>query len=1001
MIARFHYDQATYQRFLDNELPPQEVGEIETHVEACSACQDTLESLSHDEAWGELPELLGSQQSTVHDEFAECDAAIDFLKESSESDSLGRFGRYEIVEVLGRGGMGIVLKGFDKALNRYSAIKVLAPHLASSGAARRRFAREAKSAAAVVHEHVVPIHTVDEEQGLPYLVMPVIDGQSLQQRISRDGPLEVREVLRIGVQIAKGLAAAHEQGLVHRDVKPANVLLENGVERVMLTDFGLARAADDANMTQSGSLAGTPEYMSPEQARGADIDSRSDIFSLGSVLYFMCTGHAPFRAATTMGVLHRITSDSQRSLCSVNEEIPAWLDAIVGKLLEKDPSDRFQTASDVATLLADWLAHLQQPDVAAKPKTLPRPKTVSSSRGDFGRRSYSRLLAVLGGFALLAGFIISLEMNKGTLTIQCDADDVPVRIMKADKLYRSLQIDRGVTSTRISAGEYVVELDAKVEGLTVKDGVIELTRQGAALVSVTESKPRSTSRDHAVTELAAPRQGVSPEEIRESAVNAERSGHAGRVQIEFMEESDVFVVRGKKENVERVMSMIDELKDNPTTADGVANRSAEIRFPDLNGSPGAYSKDLTESLPWPVNEGPVNEGPVNEGPVNNNLAVVAGGLRKYAEAFGRYPGTSITARVVVSPQASFIDDTKTRPYSWRVAILPFIGHADLYERYRFDEPWDSPANTKFASEMPAVYGILGPHSDPNNTAILGFAGARAGMGVADGVAISAFRDGTSNTALAVLAATSVPWTKPEDLNVDINAASPPEALRSGSQVDEQGKLYLLFADGALRTMQPVGWSDLKAAITRDGREHRHGLTKVEVPPQPATQNEPQSDSEDSRSNQASNVEPAQRRLRGIWWDRERKTVLCFGAAKQVVVGVDSGATNAGPPQGWSVFSEPVWWKLQPQGSTDKIGLDFYDRDDAFLGQAMLQFKSTDVMVLQFEDFDENSGLAPARFPGSKTYILVRKTAGPLYADDIAKLRSGEVALSDVFNIIGN
>ena len=169
-------------------------------------------------------------------------------------------------------------------------MKVLAPFLAGSGAARKRFAREARAAAAVVHEHVVAIHDVKSEGESPFLVMQYVAGESLQQRIDREGPLDLCEILRIGMQTASGLAAAHSQGLVHRDVKPSNVLLEEDVDRALLSDFGLARAADDASLTQTGFHPGTPQYMSPEQARGDLVDCRSDLFSLGSVMYVMCTG---------------------------------------------------------------------------------------------------------------------------------------------------------------------------------------------------------------------------------------------------------------------------------------------------------------------------------------------------------------------------------------------------------------------------------------------------------------------------------------------------------------------------------------------------------------------------------------------------------------------------------------------------------------------------------------------------------------------------------------
>src|SRR5262249_52504919 len=157
-----------------------------------------------------------------------------------------------------------------------------------------------QAAAAVTHDNVIAIYAVKDTGPVPYLVMQFIDGPTLQEKIDRSGPLSLKEVLRIGLQLAAGLAAAHAQGLVHRDVKPANILLENGIERVKITDFGLARAVDDGSVTQSGVIAGTSAFMSPEQADGAKIDHRSDLFSLGSVLYTLCAGRRPFRASSQM-----------------------------------------------------------------------------------------------------------------------------------------------------------------------------------------------------------------------------------------------------------------------------------------------------------------------------------------------------------------------------------------------------------------------------------------------------------------------------------------------------------------------------------------------------------------------------------------------------------------------------------------------------------------------------------------------------------------------------
>jgi serine/threonine protein kinase len=379
MVARtFQCDESRLRSFLDEELPDVDQAQLGDHLDHCPECRRTLERLAAgSRLWGDLHALSPKRSRLDSPEFAiadpetsatfarpdlagDPDQALDFLASSTTPGSLGRLGTYEVTELLGRGGFGIVLKAFDSALGRAVAIKVLAPQLATSAAARSRFAREARAAAAVVHEHVVAIHAVDSWNGFPYLVMPYISGCSLQERVDSNGPMDVKSVLRIGTQTAQGLAAAHAQGLVHRDVKPSNILLENGVERVKLTDFGLARAVDDASLTQSGVVAGTPQFMSPEQARGEPVDHRSDLFSLGSVLYTMCAGHPPFRAGSTPAVLRRVCDEQPRLLGEVNSDVPVWLADIVERLHAKDPADRFASATELADLLERALAALQR-----------------------------------------------------------------------------------------------------------------------------------------------------------------------------------------------------------------------------------------------------------------------------------------------------------------------------------------------------------------------------------------------------------------------------------------------------------------------------------------------------------------------------------------------------------------------------------------------------------------------------------------------------------------
>jgi eukaryotic-like serine/threonine-protein kinase len=210
-----------------------------------------------------------------------------------------------------------------------------------------------------VHEHVIPIHDVLTDGDTPYLVMQYVPGQSLQARVDERGPLEAKEVLRIARQAAAGLGAAHAQGVVHRDVKPANILLEESVERVLISDFGLARTVDDATLTRTGVVAGTPHYMSPEQATGQPVDHRSDLFSLGSSIYFMCTGRPPFRAEHALAILNRICNDQHRPVDEVNSDVPAELAEIVDRLLSKNPADRFRDAQEVERQLDAILVQLQ------------------------------------------------------------------------------------------------------------------------------------------------------------------------------------------------------------------------------------------------------------------------------------------------------------------------------------------------------------------------------------------------------------------------------------------------------------------------------------------------------------------------------------------------------------------------------------------------------------------------------------------------------------------
>ena len=366
--------------FLGGALSEKAERELISHLDECASCAHELEQLAAEPSrWNEVRSHLSNSKrfnvsptETIGESAAlpiSVRQVLGLLDPTDQPNSMGRMGSYEVMGVVGSGAMGVVLKAFDQTLDRVVALKVMNPTLASCGTARYRFAREAKAAAGVLHPNVIAIHGVSVERDLPFLVMPYIAGTSLQQRMDRRGPLDLKETLRIGNQIAAGLAAAHQQGLIHRDIKPSNVMLDEGVETAVITDFGLARTIDDATMTRTGSITGTPEFMSPEQARGDSVDCASDLFSLGSVLYALCTGIRPFRAKTPFGVLRKITDDQPRSIRDVNPEVPEWLCKLIEQMHSKSPGDR-PSATQVRDLLENCLAHVYQPDRISLPKEL-------------------------------------------------------------------------------------------------------------------------------------------------------------------------------------------------------------------------------------------------------------------------------------------------------------------------------------------------------------------------------------------------------------------------------------------------------------------------------------------------------------------------------------------------------------------------------------------------------------------------------------------------------
>ncbi len=340
-----------------------------------------------------------------------------------------RLGQYLIVGRLGEGGMGVVYEARDTALDRPVALKVLRADLAADPDSRTRFLREARAVAAVRNDHVVTVYQVGEENGVPYLAMELLRGAPLDRYLAQQKPISHAQAMRIGRETAIGLAAAHARGIVHRDVKPANLWLEAPTGRVKVLDFGLARPADDGErLTSTGVVMGTPAFMSPEHARGENVDERSDLFSLGGVLYRLVAGRLPFPGVSSMAVLTALAVDTPPKVRTLVPELSPGFADVIDQLLEKDPAKRPATADEVARRLrlAGKSPSSADTAIAAKPGKPRRRWPLAVAAGAIA-------LAALAGIVIWItnadGSKVKIEVPDGaTVTVERDGKaEVPVK----------------------------------------------------------------------------------------------------------------------------------------------------------------------------------------------------------------------------------------------------------------------------------------------------------------------------------------------------------------------------------------------------------------------------------------------------------------------------------------------------------------------------------------------------------------------------------------------
>lgn len=283
-------------------------------------------------------------------------------------------GRYEILERIGRGAMATVYKAYDPEISRTLALKFLQPDLCVEEQHRSRFLREAKAAGGLSHPNIVTVFDVGEIQGRPYIAMELLDGTPLSEIMRPGAGMPIRDVVETGIQLARALDYAHSKGIFHRDIKPSNIMRLKDGNTIKVTDFGIARIddAEDTQRTRAGTVLGTPQYMSPEQAMGEKVDGRSDLFSAGVVLYQLLGGHAPFEGTSIVTLAHRIAREDPTPIEKLRRDVPPALRRVVERCLKKQPEKRFQTGRELAMALAKVIRDInEEADSQGRPRIVP------------------------------------------------------------------------------------------------------------------------------------------------------------------------------------------------------------------------------------------------------------------------------------------------------------------------------------------------------------------------------------------------------------------------------------------------------------------------------------------------------------------------------------------------------------------------------------------------------------------------------------------------------